>query len=146
MATPRKKRKIKPRLERLPDNLPIEEVVTEPKEVLANPEAFKRIGEEVVEELDGVPLKFLKGRIIRPKYVRIDDNRELPPVTAPALKRIIDNSYASAGRLVSIVLAKYGEHLPLYRQSTNLQKPGSESRSADKRWATGCTGSPKCSR
>jgi len=116
VATPRKKRNLKPRSERLPDNLPIEEVVIEPEEVLAEPEAFKRIGEEVVEELDVVPTRFFKRRIIRPKYVRID-NRELPPVIAPALKRIIDNSYASVGLLVSIVLAKYCDHLPLYRQA-----------------------------
>jgi transposase len=116
VVTPRKKRNLKPRSERLPDDLPIEEVVIEPEEVLAEPEAFKRIGEEVLEELDVVPTHFFKRRIIRPKYVRIDD-RAHPPVVAPAPKRIIDNSYASAGLLVSIVLAKYCDHLPLYRQA-----------------------------
>lgn len=112
----RKKRKLKPRSERLPANLPVEEVVIEPEEVQADPESFKRIGEEVVEELDVVPTKFFKRRIIRPKYVRIAD-RAQPPVVAPAPKRIIENSYASAGLLASIVLAKYNDHLPLYRQS-----------------------------
>lgn len=116
VAAPRQKRKLKPRSERLPDDLPVEEVVIEPEEVLAEPESFKRIGEEVAEELDVVPTKFFKRRIIRPKYVRIDD-RTRPPVMAPAPKRIIDNSYASAGLLASIVLAKYCDHLPLYRQS-----------------------------
>ena len=116
VATSRKKRKLKPRSERLPDNLPVEEVVIEPQEVLADPESFKRIGEEVLEELDVVPTKFFKRRIIRPKYVRVDD-RTQPPVVAPAPKRILENSYASAGLLVSIVLAKYCDHLPLYRQS-----------------------------
>ncbi len=116
VAAPRKKRKLKPRSERLPDDLPVEEVVIEPEEVLAAPESFKRIGEEVVEELDVIPLKFFKRRIIRPKYVRIDD-RTQPPVVAPAPKRIIDNSYASAGLLANIVLAKYSDHLPLYRQT-----------------------------
>ena len=54
--------------------------------------------------------------MIRPKYVRVD-NRAQPPVIAPAPQRIIDNSYASVGLLGSIVLAKYCDHLPLYRQS-----------------------------
>ncbi|MEA2068832.1 MAG: IS66 family transposase [Verrucomicrobiota bacterium] len=112
----RKPRKLKLRSERLPDDLPVEEVIIEPEEVLADPEAFKRIGEEVVEELDVVPVKFFKRRIIRPKYVRIQD-RAQPPVVAPAPKRIIDNSYASAGLLASIVLSKYCDHLPLYRQA-----------------------------
>jgi transposase len=116
VAASRKKRKLKPRSERLPADLPVEEVVIEPEEVLAEPESFKRIGEEVVEELDVVPTKFFKRRIIRPKYVRIAD-RTQPPVVAPAPKRIIENSYASAGLLVNIVLAKYCDHLPLYRQS-----------------------------
>ncbi len=116
VKVPRKKRKLKPRSERLPDDLPVEEVVIEPEEVMANPEAFKRIGEEVTEELDVVPTKFFKRRIIRPKYVRIAD-RSKPPVLAPAPKRIIDNSYASAGLLLNIVLAKYCDHLPLYRQA-----------------------------
>jgi transposase len=113
---PRKKRKLKPRSERLPDDLPVEEVVIESEEVKANPDAFKRIGEEVLEELDVVPARFFIRRIIRPKYVRIAD-RSCPPVLAPAPKRILDNSYASAGLLVNVVLAKYCDHLPLYRQS-----------------------------
>ena len=116
VETPRKKRKHKPLAERLPDDLPVEEVVIEPEEVLAEPEAFRRIGEEVTEELDVVPTKFFKRRTIRPKYVRIAD-RSLPPVVAPAPKRIIDNSYASAGLLINIVLGKYCDHLRLYRQS-----------------------------
>ncbi len=116
VAVPRKKRKHRPLSERIPEDLPVEEVVIEPEEVMAEPEAFRRIGEEVTEELDVVPTKFFKRRTIRPKYVRKAD-RSLPPVVAPAPKRIIDNSYASAGLLASIVLAKYADHLPLYRQS-----------------------------
>ena len=116
VAAPRKKRKRKPLAERIPEELPVEEVVIEPEEVLAEPEAFKRIGEEVTEELDVVPTRFFKRRTVRPKYVRKAD-RTLPPVVAPAPKRIIENSYASAGLLTHIVLAKYADHLPLYRQA-----------------------------
>lgn len=116
VSVSRKKRKHKPLSERIPEDLPVEEVVIEPKEVQADPEAFKRIGEEVTEELDVVPTRFFKRRIVRPKYVRKSD-RSLPPVVARAPKRIIDNSYASAGLLASIVLAKYADHLPLYRQA-----------------------------
>lgn len=115
VAASRKKRKLKPRAERLPADLPVEEVVIEPEEVQKDPGSFKRIGEEVVEELDVVPAKFFKRRIIRPKYAHITD-RTQPPVIAPAPKRIIENSYASAGLLTNIVLSKYCDHLPLYRQ------------------------------
>ncbi len=116
VCVPRKKRKHRPLSERIPEDLPVEEVIIEPEEVQADPEAFKRIGEEVTEELDVVPTKFFKRRIVRPKYVRKAD-RSLPPVVALAPKRIIDNSYASAGLLMSMMLGKYADHLPLYRQS-----------------------------
>jgi transposase len=83
--------------------------------VKADPEAYKRIGEEVLEELDITPARFFIHRIIRPKYVLID-NRMLPPVLAPAPERIIPGSFASAGLIQAIVLSKYCDHLPLYRQ------------------------------
>ncbi len=110
----RKKNKRKKLAERLPDDLPIEEVVIEPEAVLANPALYKRIGEEILDELDLIPVKFFIRRIIRPKYVMIDDH-SLPPVVALAPKRIIDNSYVSAGLLTYIILSKYSDHLPLYR-------------------------------
>jgi transposase len=114
VASPRKKKKRKKLAERLPDDLPIEECTIEPENVLATPELYKRIGEEIFDELDIVPAKFFIRRIIRPKYIKIDD-RSLAPIIAPAPKRIIDNSYASIGLLTYIILSKYCDHLPLYR-------------------------------
>jgi len=114
-SSSRKQAKRKSLEERLPDNLPVEEVVIEPAEVLSAPAEYKRIGEEVTVELDVTPAKFFKRHIIRPKYVRLDD-RSLPPVVAPAPRRVIENSFASAGLLVMILLSKYSDHLPLYRQ------------------------------
>ena len=112
-ARPRAKRR--PLAERLPDDLPVETVVIEPEEVLAEPASYKKIGEETTMELDLVPARFFKRLIIRPKYVKLDD-RSLPPILAPAPKRILSNSFASAGLLTAILLAKYVDHLPLYRQ------------------------------
>ncbi len=112
-AHPRAKRR--PLAARLPDNLPVETVVIEPEEVRAHPEAYKKIGEETMMELDLVPARFFKRLIIRPKYVMLADRR-LPPVVAPAPKRILSNSFASAGLLTNILLSKYADHLPLYRQ------------------------------
>ncbi len=82
VVIPRKKRKYKPLSERIPEDLPVEEAILEPAAVLADPEAFRRIGEEVTEELDVVQTKFFKRRTVRPKYVRKFD-RSLPPVVAP---------------------------------------------------------------
>ena len=111
----RRRAKRRPLAERLPEDLPVETVVIEPEEVLADPGAYKKIGEETTMELDLVPTRFFKRLIIRPKYVKLDD-RSLPPILAPAPKRIIENSFASAGLLTAILLGKYADHLPLYRQ------------------------------
>ncbi len=115
VCAPRKPVKRKPFVQKLPADLPVVETVIEPDEVKANPEAYKRIGEEVLEELDFTPAKFFIHRIIRPKYVLIED-RMLPPVVALAPVRIIPNSFASAGLIHAIILGKYCDHLPLYRQ------------------------------
>ncbi|MGF1453666.1 MAG: IS66 family transposase, partial [Opitutales bacterium] len=97
-------------------DLPVEEtVVVEPEEVAAEPEAFERITEEETFEVDIHPPKLFKRRIVRPKYRRKAD-RSQPPVIAPAPKRVIDGSYASAGLLAWVVLNKYVQHMPLYRQ------------------------------
>lgn len=97
-------------------NLPVEEtVVIEPAEVQAEPEAFEKIAEEETFEVDIHPPKLFKRRIVRSKYRRKAD-RSQPPVIAPAPRRVIDGSYASAGLLAWIVLSKYVQHQPLYRQ------------------------------
>lgn len=115
-------RKKKPRRAmKLPENLPVVEEVVEPEEVKADPEAFKQIGEEVFEQLDFIPAKFFRHRIIRPKYVRID-NRQAAPVVAPAPKRIIEQSIASSELLLHILLCKYCMHTPLYRQAQDFKR------------------------
>jgi transposase len=105
----------------LPADLPVVEERIIPDEVLAEPEAYKQISEEVFEQLDITPAQCFKRRIIRPKFVRLDD-RSLPPVIAPAPKRIIENSIASASLLLFLVCGKYIEHLPLYRLEQSLKR------------------------
>jgi transposase len=100
---------------RLPDDLPVETVVIEPEDVQADPGAYRKIGEETMVELDLEPARFFKRLIIRSKYVKLA-NAHQPPIVAPAPKRIIENSFASAGLLTSILLSKYVDHLPYYRQ------------------------------
>lgn len=110
-----KRGKRKPLDARVPKDIPTETVVIIPDEVEANPELYKKIGEETTEELDVVLAKVFKRVIIRNKYKRIGD-RTVPPVVAPAPKKLIPNSYASVGLIVHIILGKYCDHLPLYRQ------------------------------
>ena len=110
-----KRGKRKPLDARIPENLPTEFVVIEPDEVLQNPELWEKIGEERSEQLDVTPTRFFKTITIRNKYKKIN-NRSVAPIVAPAPKRLIENSYASAGLILHIILGKYCDHLPLYRQ------------------------------
>jgi len=112
---PSRRGKRKPLEARIPRDLPTETVVIEPDEVKENPQLWKKIGEERTELLDVTPTRFFRTIIIRPKYKKIDD-RSVVPVVAPAPKQLIENSYASVGLILHIILGKYCDHLPLYRQ------------------------------
>ena len=105
----------------LPDHLETEEIVIDPEEVTNNPDAYKQIDQEVTEELDIIPPKFIKRRIIRRKFVSKQD-KERAPIIEPALKRPIERGIAAAGLLVYIIISKYCDHLPLYRQETIYKK------------------------
>lgn len=112
---PSRRGKRKPLDARIPKDLPTEIVVIEPDEVTENPELWKKIGEERTELLDVTPTRFFRTVIIRPKYKKRND-RAVAPVVAPAPKQLVENSYASAGLIHHIILNKYCDHLPLYRQ------------------------------
>ena len=116
-------------------DVPVKETVEiNPAEVEANPELYEKIGQEETFEIDVIPPKLFKRLLIRPKYRhRID--RERPPVMAPAPKRPLEGSYASAGLLAWIVLSKYVDHLPLYRQEKMSVRWGATiSRKSMARW------------
>jgi transposase len=104
-----------PRRVRTPDNLEVVREVIEPELVLAEPEHWKRIGQEVSRQLDYQPGKFFWQETVRPKYVRVAQ-RALPPVVAPAPARVADHSLAAPGLLAQLLVGKYCDHLPYYRQ------------------------------
>jgi transposase len=109
--------KIKPRKERearVPEHLPAVDEVIEPAEVAAEPEAWRPIGEEITEQLDYEPARFFRRRIIRKKYVKRDEPHQAP-IIAP-LNTLQERSIAAPGLLAQIIVAKYCDHLPLYRQ------------------------------
>ena len=96
----------------------VEEVseTLEPEEVLAEPDAYRKIGEDVTELLDIIPMKFIKKRIVRPRYVRKDQSTQ-PPIAAGLPPRILSGGLPCVRLLVHVLLAKYVDHLPLYRIS-----------------------------
>lgn len=100
---------------RTPDNLEVVRAVIEPELVQAEPAQWKCIGQEVSRQLDYQPGKFFWQETVRPKYVR-RDQRALPPVIAPALARVADHGLAAPGLLAQLLVGKYCDHLPYYRQ------------------------------
>jgi transposase len=95
----------------LPAQLETERVVLEPMEVQQQPEGWRKLGEEVTEELDWKPAKFIKRLYIRPKYANAERI-----VIAPLPARLIEKGLPGAGLLTQVIVSKYEDHLPLYRQ------------------------------
>jgi transposase len=101
---------------RLPEHLPVVEEVIDPDAVKAQPEAWRYIGQEVSEQLDYEPGRFLRRRLIRRKYVhKVDLDR--PPVLAPLPLCLQERALVTPGLLAHVLISKYCDHLPLYRQA-----------------------------
>lgn len=119
---PRGKRRASAQM--LPENLPEERTVIDPPEVKANPDAYECIGEEVRVELDVDPMRLVRHVIVRRKF-RLKD-RSAAPVIAPAPQQLIPGSIASASLLTFIIIAKFVDHLPLYRLEGIFRRHGVE--------------------
>nr|WP_320117828.1 IS66 family transposase [uncultured Marinifilum sp.] len=95
---------------KLPEHLPVREIIINPEE---NINGLKKIGEERTEILEYTPGKFFKLVLIRPKYEK--ENQE-GVLIADMPSRPIEKCLAGNALLSSILINKYVDHLPLYRQ------------------------------
>ena len=103
---------------KLPEHLERREVIVEPSEDVS---LCRKIGEEVTEELEYEPGKLFVNRIVRPKYVKPDNAGIL---TAAMIERPLPKAIAGAALLSSIVIDKYVDNLPLYRQVERFKREG----------------------
>jgi transposase len=112
----------KPARRPLPEQLPREDVLhAAPCTCPTCGGALRRIGEDITETLDYVPGRFKVIRHIREKLsCRSCDN----VIAAPAPDHAIARGRAGAGLLAHIVVAKYDDHLPLYRQAEIFARQG----------------------
>jgi transposase len=101
----------RPARQPLPAHLETERVVLEPVEVRQQPAGWRKLGEEVTEELDWKPAQFIKRLYIRPKYANAERI-----VIAPLPARLIEKGLPGAALLAQVLISKYEDHLPLYRQ------------------------------
>ena len=103
--------------ERWSEDLPVIEEVLDPAAVTSNPQAWRRIGEEVSEQLDYEPGRFLRRRLVRPKYVP-RTGVDGVPLIAPLPPSLQERCVAAPGLIAAIIVGKYCDHLPLYRQES----------------------------
>jgi transposase len=106
----------------LPASLPrIEHHHEIPETHCACGQAFKRIGEEISEQLDCVPAQFFVLRHIRGKYA-CACCQSIAATPMPA--QMIDKGIPAPGLLAQVVVAKLDDHLPLYRQEEIYARSG----------------------
>jgi transposase len=108
----------------LPAHLPREEEIIEPSE---NIDDTKKIGEEVTEILEYNPGKLFVRRIIRPKYVKqIQDQPEAVILIGDLPTLPIPKGNAGPGLLAHLLVSKFIDHLPFYRQVQQFKREGVE--------------------
>ncbi len=105
------------------ENLPVQTTEIIPDLVAADPDSFERIGEETTELLDITPARFFRRLIVRPKFRR-KNQRHLPPIVAPAPATPLVGGLPAAGLLAHLLVGKYIDHLPLYRQEKIFLRHG----------------------
>ncbi len=110
--------KKQPVREAIAAHLPRVEQVLEPEGV---PEGAKRIGEEVTETLAYTPGIIHVDKLVRPKYAHDDRVLIAPMPSLPFPKSNLGASLAA-----HICVSKFADHLPLYRQRSQLKRAGLE--------------------
>ena len=115
-GTKQAKPEIHPVRTKLPDHLPRVQVILEPDD---KPLGAISIREEKTEELDFQPGHFFVRQYIRPVYVQ-----EETFIIADLPSRPLPKAIAGAGLLTQIVIDKYIDHLPLYRQQQRFCRDG----------------------
>jgi transposase len=114
----RKENPIQPVRQPLPAQLERKEEIIEPKTIA---EGSKCIGEEVTEILEYTPGMFYVRRIVRKKYALPQQAGvvigELPSLPLP-------KSNAGSSLLAHLLVSKYQDHLPFYRQIEMFRRQG----------------------
>jgi len=126
-----------PKRQALPANLPRREIRHEPENTTCSCGcALNRIGEDVAEKLDYAPGTFTVERHVRGKWVCTHCQTL---VQAPVAPHIIDKGIPTTGLLAQVLVAKFLDHLPLYRQERIFERAGlAIARSTLAQWVGEC--------
>lgn len=120
-AKPQPAEKKHPLRAELPAHLPRKEEIIEPDNL---PEGAKKIGEAVTEILEYEAASIYVRRIIRPKYVveSTDESTRIEIADLPSL--LIPKGNAGASLVAHILVSKFCDHLPYFRQSKIYKRQG----------------------
>ncbi|PTB16720.1 IS66 family transposase [Trinickia symbiotica] len=116
------KQRQQPKRAPLPAHLPRTDIHHEPDDITCACGCQRvRIGEDISEKLDYMPGVFTVERHIRGKWA-CKACETL--IQAPVPPHVIDKGIPTVGLLAQVLVAKYGDHLPLYRQERIFERAG----------------------
>jgi len=138
--TENEEQEIKTYRRKKPGRKPIDPHLRRVEEIIDIPEDEKicacgcvltKIGEETSEKLEIIPQSIYVTKTIRPKYAcrhceGTENENDSTVKIAPVPPTIIKRSIASASLLSYIMIHKYQDHLPFYRQEVQFQRIGIE--------------------
>jgi len=109
---------------RLPAHLPRVERVIEPESTMCpcGCGAMARIGEDVSERLDVIPAQFRVLVTRRPRYACRRCSGAV--VQAPAPERVVPGGLPTEALIAQVVVSKFGDHVPFYRQAEIYRRQG----------------------
>ena len=123
LRLPDEEPKDKPKRRPIPDRIPRQEIelTTGDDDCAQCGGKLRRLGEDVTEELEYVPGRFIVNRIVRPRFAcsGCDSFTQAPLPTRP-----IERGRPGPGLLAHVLVSKYADHLPLYRQSHIYERDG----------------------
>ena len=113
----------KPKRKPIPGHIPRMEVELTPANTACAQcgGKLRRLGEDVTEELEYVPGRFIVNRIVRPRMACSGCDCF---TQAPLPSRPIERGRPGPGLLAHVLVNKYADHLPLYRQSQIFDREG----------------------
>ena len=130
--------KLKPKRKKLPENLPRDKVLLSAPSICptCGKEDFRKIDDDVSEALEYIPSSFKVIRYVRPRCV-CKACETIVQAYPPS--KGIDKGKAGFGLLAHVMVQKYCNHLPLYRQSAIYAREGIDlSRSTMAGWVGQC--------
>ena len=124
-VAPAKEPKTRSERKPLPEHLPREVVTHSPNRDRCSDcgSQLRKFGEDVSEQLEYIPESFKVIRHVRPKFSCTGCDRV---VEAPAPSRPIERGLAGHALLAHVIVSKFSDHLPLYRQSEIYTRQGVE--------------------